>query len=278
MPIEFGEACLTFKRIHMKKITIFACMMLSIFASWANNSNTRLVVEGNNATVYNLYIDGQIVGDSYKQNNSYVVHDIDNSTYQIRLSKWSSGIFGGNRERIIYNSNLSFRSGEELVLWVDLFGNVSVTARSIQGNGGWGNNNGNWNGNNNGNWNGNNGCRKGHGRHGKKRKDCNRGCDRYSAILNTMDQNTFENLKQQVTKECFDDRKLSTINLAMQNYSFSTAQVSTLMKQFSFDSKRVEFAKLAYPNVIDQQNYFMLSKEFTFDSSKRELEAYLRNA
>ena len=46
----------------------------------------------------------------------------------------------------------------------------------------------------------------------------------------------------------------------------------------NFDSAKLEFAKLAYRNTIDRENFFMINNKFTFSSSVSELNNFIARA
>jgi Domain of unknown function (DUF4476) len=92
-----------------------------------------------------------------------------------------------------------------------------------------------------------------------------------------MEQNSFNNLKQLVSKEAFDKNKLSAINLAADYNYFSTNQVKDLLQFFSFDSGKLDVAKLLLTKVVDRQNYFLLTDQFIFSNTKNEFKEYLQS-
>jgi len=47
------------------------------------------------------------------------------------------------------------------------------------------------------------------------------------------------------------------------------------MGVFSFESTRLDFARMAYHRVIDPQNYFIVNNAFRFSSSIDELYQYI---
>ena len=55
----------------------------------------------------------------------------------------------------------------------------------------------------------------------------------------------------------------------------STDQVSQLMGLFSFESNKLEVAKMLYDHTVDKQNYSSLSANFNFDSNKEAFKKFL---
>ncbi len=48
-------------------------------------------------------------------------------------------------------------------------------------------------------------------------------------------------------------------------------QVRDIMKLFSFEQTRLDFAKYAYKNVMDKENYYQVNDAFQFENSIEEL-------
>lgn len=74
-----------------------------------------------------------------------------------------------------------------------------------------------------------------------------------------------------VHRQNFDStRKDLMRNFILQN-QLTSVQVKVLMENLTFESARLEIAKLAFANVIDQNNYYVVNDAFTFESSIRQL-------
>jgi hypothetical protein len=84
--------------------------------------------------------------------------------------------------------------------------------------------------------------------------------DEFSAILQSINQISFESTKMNHTKNIIESKKCFTSN-----------QIAQIMKQFSFERSMVDIAKFAYDYCIDTDNYFKLNNELTHSSSKEEL-------
>jgi hypothetical protein len=73
----------------------------------------------------------------------------------------------------------------------------------------------------------------------------------------------------------FDDSKLSAAKqIASSNY-LCVVQIVQICKLLSFDNTKLDFAKYAYQNCVDKNNYFQLNEVFSFDDSKKELLKYI---
>ncbi|MEE1946811.1 DUF4476 domain-containing protein [Pedobacter sp. KR3-3] len=91
-----------------------------------------------------------------------------------------------------------------------------------------------------------------------------------------MDVVTFEQLRNQIKRESFDDNKTKLLQVTFQSSALSTAQLAELLKLYSFEDKALACAKLAYPYIADPQRYFTLKDVFTFKSNQDALLDFLR--
>lgn len=90
-----------------------------------------------------------------------------------------------------------------------------------------------------------------------------------------MSQIEFMQLKNSMEGKSFESSKLQIAKQALTYNNFTSAQVADLMTVFSFESTRLDFAKFAYPKVIDQQNYYLTNNSFSFESSIQDLNQYI---
>jgi hypothetical protein len=86
----------------------------------------------------------------------------------------------------------------------------------------------------------------------------------FDELLYTIERQSFESTRMQLAKQAI-----------RQHGIISTNQVIALVRLMDFDSSRLELAKFAYQYTADQQNYFRLYNEFSFDSSVRELSQFI---
>ena len=86
----------------------------------------------------------------------------------------------------------------------------------------------------------------------------------------------FNQVTEQIRKEWFESNKLISVKTIIDKNKFTTQQVNDLMYLFTFETNRLEVAKYAYCNTVDQQNYFRLYDALTFSSNKDELARFLR--
>ena len=92
-----------------------------------------------------------------------------------------------------------------------------------------------------------------------------------------MNDREFSSFLQMLKRQSFDDDKLNFLAPQLNSTSFNSNQIKLIMKEFSFDKNRLEFAKRAYKNCVDKRNYYLLNDAFDFDSYARQLNDYIRN-
>jgi hypothetical protein len=73
-----------------------------------------------------------------------------------------------------------------------------------------------------------------------------------------------------------DSDKLTLVQSVLNGKEYYTDQLRTILGWFSFESTKLDFAKWAYANTIDQENYWKLEDVFSFSSTKTELTDYIQ--
>ena len=92
-----------------------------------------------------------------------------------------------------------------------------------------------------------------------------------------MDNNAFQQLKQSIGNESFDNTRLKVAKQFIATNYFTTAQVKELVLLFSFENSRLDIAKYAYDYTVDKGNYFLINDAFSFSNSKDALMDYIKN-
>ncbi len=107
-----------------------------------NYQNSALVVNAYSQNGFTVTLDN---GNTSQSNSNNVrLRSISSGNHLVTVSEFRSSILGKQVPRVIYNSNVTFRSGYETVLTIDNNGTATITERQISGNGN-GNNGNNWN-------------------------------------------------------------------------------------------------------------------------------------
>ena len=96
--------------------------------------------------------------------------------------------------------------------------------------------------------------------------------DRNSNVLNNTDLN---DLKARVEDRITDTEKLKLMKSVLEQRTYYSVQVRTMMGWLAFESSRVDFAKWSYDRALDKQDYWKLEDVFTFSSSKDEFNQYI---
>jgi hypothetical protein len=90
-----------------------------------------------------------------------------------------------------------------------------------------------------------------------------------------MDQNAFGAAMNTINGQSFEDNKLQVAKQAFASNCMTSSQVGQIMRLFSFEDSRLDFAKFAYGHTYDLGNYFQINNAFTFSSSVDELNDFI---
>jgi hypothetical protein len=83
-------------------------------------------------------------------------------------------------------------------------------------------------------------------------------------------------IRRAIAAESFGDDQLAVLRAASQGRHFTSAQVLSLMEQFTFSDERIDAAVLLYPQVLDQQNWYTVYSALSFSSDKSTLRSRTR--
>ncbi|MCX6306345.1 MAG: DUF4476 domain-containing protein [Bacteroidetes bacterium] len=96
-----------------------------------------------------------------------------------------------------------------------------------------------------------------------------RGCPR------PMSSHSFDQAVESISSKSFESSKLTIAKQIVGSNCLRCQQVKEVMKLFTFESNRLDFAKFAYKYTWDVNNYFVLNDAFEFESSIEELNRYI---
>lgn len=96
-----------------------------------------------------------------------------------------------------------------------------------------------------------------------------RGCPR------PMEPHSFGQALESISSKSFESSKLTIAKQIVGSNCLLCRQVREIMKLFTFESNRLEFAKYAYKYTWDINNYFLLNDAFEFESSIEELNRFI---
>lgn len=241
--------------------TLLITLLLSV-AMYAYPKQPTVTV----STVGNNAITVMIDGKQYRASSNYVtINDLAAGYHVIKIYQQTNGRRNNRVQnpQMIYNNRLLVKPRYDVDIIVSRFGKVFIDEQlNNDDDNRWSNDNSNWNDRDN-NWNNNNDWN-------------NNNNDRYSNYqpINNRD---FEQLKQTIKSEAFNDTKQSVAKQMITNNYFSSAQVKEIVQLFNFENSKLDIAKYAYKYTVDKNNYYNLLDAFAFNSSKNELLQYIQD-
>lgn len=90
-----------------------------------------------------------------------------------------------------------------------------------------------------------------------------------------MSSSDFGRFLDQVKREPFEDGRQKLIRSALRDNRISVNQLAELLKQFSFDDRKLEVAMDSYESIANPSNFYLLREEFAFLSSKDKFDKFL---
>jgi hypothetical protein len=92
-----------------------------------------------------------------------------------------------------------------------------------------------------------------------------------------MSPEDFESAKNTISSKDFENTKLDIAKQITSSNCLSAEQIKCIMKLFTFENSKLEYAKFAYAHCYDKSNYFKVNDAFEFDSSASDLSTYISN-
>jgi Domain of unknown function (DUF4476) len=250
--------------INMKKLSTLSIAFLMVSVTAFAGNATLSVTAISNKNIYVLINGSQ---QRVNNNNTLFLTDLNEGNYRIEVYQLMRGVRNNpfSRNQLLYNGNVYIRNRMHTDIVINRFGRAMVDQRNNNGNSnnrddydddnnGWNNGNGGWN-NGNGGWNNGNGA-WGNGR--------------------AMSTTAFEQLKQTLCNEAFENNRLNLAKQVVASNWFTTSQVRDLMKQFNFENNKLDIAKHAYNFTVDRNNYYLLTNEFSFSTTKQALMRHIQ--
>lgn len=97
-----------------------------------------------------------------------------------------------------------------------------------------------------------------------------------NGYIRPMNDQSFAALKETLSKERFDNSRVTIAKQVIDQNYFTAEQVKQLAQMYSFDNYKLDIAKYAYKNTLNKQDYFILYEVFQFSNSKEDLANYIR--
>lgn len=92
-----------------------------------------------------------------------------------------------------------------------------------------------------------------------------------------MEPQDFRAAKQTIASKDFEDSKLQISQQIINSNCLFADQVRDIMKLFTYEESKLDFAKYAYTRTFDQGNYFKVYNAFEYELSIDELNSYIDN-
>ena len=220
-------------------VILFAQSKLSISAS--GNADLRVMVDGIRYT---------------SNGRDIVISNLRNGNHSVKIFRAGNdrnrfnGNYRNNGYQLVYSNNLFVKPQHHVDITINRFGKAFVDEQLISG--GYYDDDDDWGVDNNDQY-----------------------YDRNSR--RAMDNNAFQQLKQSIGNESFDNTKLKVARQFIASNYFTTAQVKELVLLFSFENSRLDIAKYAYDYTVDKGNYFLVNDALSFSNSKDALMDYIKN-
>ena len=241
-----------------KAFTFFAAMAVSLNLS-AYYGPSKLSISTTGISNIRVMVDGNRIRAN---NNAVMINNLNEGYHTIRIYQLKTSRGGGlgngnggnnmNNYQLVYNSSIFLKPQYHVDIVINRFGKAFTDEQPIgagyyEEDDDWGNND---------NWNNNNG----------------------SGYNNTaMDARVFEQFKQSLRKEIFDDSRQNIAKQTISTNYFTSTQVREILQLFNFENSKLEIAKYAYKYTVDKGSYFLLNDVFAFSTSKDELLRYIQS-
>ena len=284
----------------MRRMTTTLVLALIAVAATAGQMDaSKLVLTTFDQGSFTVRLDGQM----YQANDVMELEGLNPGRYYLRVDRKRPSQYGyGGQGRILYNGYIDIPArsevramvnhGRRLIIEVDpLFSACQMgcapnaCACSADVGQGYGNQYGQVNCET-GNWNSGYGNGSGYNTgtyygNGYQGTTCGTTYGNYgqynSNLAPLMSQQSFAEFRRSLHGINFETAKLSAIQNQLHHMRFTAAQTRTLISLFSFDSSRLELAKMIYPTVVDPNRYYLVAEAFTFNSTRQELYHFMQN-
>jgi len=105
----------------------------------------------------------------------------------------------------------------------------------------------------------------------------NNDCNKPISYNYIMSDDSFNLLKASAKEKQFDAYILEYLKSSTAKSWFNIAQISELCSLMSYDSYKLDFAKFAYDHCVNQNEYFIVGKVFTYKSYEKNLLEYINS-
>ncbi len=230
-------------------------MSASLFAADARPKSS-LIITTNDRSNIRVVLDGK----NFEPNNTtFRIDGIDDGLHAIKVYKQrNTGIFSlsGRRFELVYNSTISLRKKMETVITIERNGRASIMESKIGRGRDWNDDR--------------------DGVYGNDRDGQWGDYDSHEGYASTMSAREFDMVLRSIDKEWLESNKLKSAVQVARSNALTAAQVKQMVQLFGFENNKLELAKQAYANTVDKRNYSIIFDVFSFNTSKSDLERYIR--
>ncbi|MGI9191377.1 MAG: DUF4476 domain-containing protein [Chitinophagaceae bacterium] len=250
----------------MKKLFSLLVLLSLAAAVWAGPwSRAMLRVREERGRAIAIIVDG------IRQNtiaNNLTVNNITPGVHNIKIFRYNNNGYGYSNGILAYQGTIQVKPG--FIYYVTVFDQaIDVEENCCLDNYGHWNHNDNWfnpgpaeNWNNNQQWN----------QHPHHNQNHNNAWNNYQGL---MSMGAYNQLIDQLRRTPFENSKMALATGVCAGVRLTTQQVMGIVREFSFESTRLKFAKDNYMRVIDPKNYFQIANALTFQSSKDDLMRFI---
>lgn len=93
----------------------------------------------------------------------------------------------------------------------------------------------------------------------------------------SIPENNIIYIKNSIKNEVFSDRKMNFAKKTLKNKCLTTNQIKEIMNLFTYEDKKLEFAKYIYSKTYDIDNFYLLNNLFNLKSTKDNLNEFLNS-
>ncbi len=93
----------------------------------------------------------------------------------------------------------------------------------------------------------------------------------------TLTDAKINDLKTKVADKKTDTEKWNALKDGLKNETETTDQIGAMMDWFNFESTKVDFAKWAYPNTVDKQNFSNLDNKLSYKNYVDDLDKFIKD-
>jgi hypothetical protein len=263
----------------MKKLTFTLVLGILLLNVSAFGRMSELNIRLHNYAGFNIVFDNQVMNNNA---TNYDIRNIAAGNHYLKVIEIPAPVRGNrgyyNRApRVLFSGNIYIGPNRKVYAMIDVYGRFVILSEVGFYDNSYYNNRDRRN-------NHDRNKEYGENRHDDRRNDNrnnqygnnnygnnNHGNNYYGA----MSQTDFINLKYTIGNATFESTRLSIAKSAASMNKFTSEQVRDLLYLFTYESSKLDFAKLAYNSTIDRERFYIVYNAFTYSSSVDELSRYI---